>query len=137
MRKETAALSRRPRIYFEEWDAPMISAIRWVSQVIEIAGGVDVFADRSHAKDAKSRVVTAADVITARPDIIVGSWCGKRFRPEKVVGRPGFADLPAVRDGELHEIKSPIILQPGPAAFTDGLDAFIRIIRAWALRSRS
>jgi iron complex transport system substrate-binding protein len=134
VRAQSMHLARRPRIYFEEWDEPPISAIGWVSQIINIAGGIDVFESRSHAKDAKSRIVSGADIIAARPDIIVGSWCGKRFRPDKVAARPGFAAIPAVRDGELHEIKSPIILQPGPAALTDGLDAFVHIIRAWSSR---
>jgi iron complex transport system substrate-binding protein len=112
----------RPRVYFEEWDEPMISGIRWVSELIEIAGGVDVFADRSRASDARGRIVTADDVIAAAPDVIVGSWCGKKFVPERVCARPGFESIPAVRAGALHEIKSPMILQPGPAALTDGLD---------------
>jgi iron complex transport system substrate-binding protein len=111
----------RPRIYFEEWDEPMISAIAWVSELIAIAGGDDIFADRAVQKSAKDRIVTAADVIARAPEIIIGSWCGKKFQPRKVAERPGFAALPAVRDGRLHEIKSPLILQPGPAALTEGL----------------
>ena len=130
---ETARhLPRRPRIYFEEWDEPMISGIGWVSELIAIAGGVDVFASRADRKSAKDRIVTAEDVITTHPDIIIGSWCGKKFRPEKVSARPGFACIPAIRTNALHEIKSPIILQPGPAALTDGLDAIAAIVRTWA-----
>lgn len=119
--KDRAALMpRRPKVYFEEWDDPMISGIGWVSELIEAAGGSDIFADRAACKSAKERIVTAADVIARAPDIIVGSWCGKKFRPEKVIARPGFERVPAVRRGALHEIKSPLILQPGPAALTTG-----------------
>jgi iron complex transport system substrate-binding protein len=130
-RERAALLPLRPRIFFEEWDDPMISAIRWVSELIEIAGGVDVFADRSRAAAAKGRIVTAEEVIAAAPDIVIGSWCGKKFRPERVAARPGFAAVPAVRDGALFEIKSPLILQPGPAALTDGLAALQRIVNKW------
>jgi iron complex transport system substrate-binding protein len=122
-------LPSRPKVYFEEWDEPMISGIGWVSELIEIAGGENVFASLADRKAAKDRVVTADAVIAAAPDVIVGSWCGKRFRPEKVIARPGFERIPAVRDGRLFEIRSPIILQPGPAALTDGLDAMAAIIR--------
>ncbi|WP_342363189.1 cobalamin-binding protein [Terrarubrum flagellatum] len=124
----------RPRVYFEEWDEPMISGIRWVSELVEIAGGIDVFADRSRGKAATERFVTADDIISAAPDIVIGSWCGKKFRPEKFAERPGFTAIPAVRDGELHEIKSPLVLQPGPAALTDGLGALRAIIGRWAAR---
>ena len=97
-------------------------------------GGIDVFADRRTGKSAKERFVTAEEVIRQAPDIIIGSWCGKKFRPERVAARSGWQGVPAVRDGELHEIKSPIILQPGPAALTEGLAALHRIIAAWAVR---
>jgi iron complex transport system substrate-binding protein len=126
--KDRARLPRRPKVYFEEWDEPMISAIAWVSELIEAAGGSDIFADRAACKSAKDRIVTAEDVIARAPDIIVGSWCGKKFRPEKVVKRPGFERIPAVQRGALHEIKSPLILQPGPAALTDGLAALAAIV---------
>jgi len=118
----------RPRVYFEEWDEPMISGIAWVSELIEAAGGSDIFADRAACKSAKERIVTADDVVARAPDIIVGSWCGKKFRPEKVIKRPGFDRVPAVQRGALHEIKSPLILQPGPAALTDGLAALEAIV---------
>jgi iron complex transport system substrate-binding protein len=121
-------LPRRPKVYFEEWDEPMISGIGWVSELIEAAGGIDIFAGRATCKSAKERIVTAAEVIERQPDIIIGSWCGKKFRPEKVAGRPDFDLLPAVRGGALHEIKSSLILQPGPAALTDGLAALEAII---------
>jgi iron complex transport system substrate-binding protein len=122
------APAHRAKVYFEEWDAPMISAIGWVSELIAIAGGVDVFANRSRGQSATERFVTQAEVIAAAPDIIIGSWCGKKFRAERVTERPGFASLPAVQHGRLHEIKSPLILQPGPAALTDGLAALHTII---------
>jgi iron complex transport system substrate-binding protein len=132
VRAESAHLPRRPRVYFEEWDDPMISGIRWVSELIEIAGGVDVFPELARKKSAPERIVAPDAVIAAQPDIIVGSWCGKKFVPAKVAVRPGFDAIPAVRDGWLREIKSPLILQPGPAALTDGLDALAAIIRGWA-----
>ncbi len=125
-------LPHRPRVYFEEWDEPMISGIGWVSELIEAAGGIEVFPDIAARKNAKDRIVTPADVIAARPDIIVGSWCGKKFVPGKVAARPGFAAIPAVADGFLREVKSTLILQPGPAALTDGLDALAAIIAEWA-----
>ena len=125
----------RPRVYFEEWDDPMISGLQWVSELIAAAGGIEVFPHLSAAKNAKDRIVTPQEVIAAAPDIIIGSWCGKKFVPAKVAARPGFAALPAVRNGFVHEIKSTIILQPGPAALTDGLDALVRIIDDWTARA--
>ena len=127
-RQRATQLHTRPRVYFEEWDDPMISGIAWVSELIKTAGGVDVFADRASCKAAKERIVTAEEVISSKPDIIIGSWCGKKFRPDKVTKRPGFDCIPAVKYGALHEIKSPLILQPGPAALTDGLAALEAII---------
>jgi iron complex transport system substrate-binding protein len=122
----------RPRVYFEEWDDPMISGIGWVSELIAAAGGIEVFPQLSARKNAKDRIVSAADVVAARPDIIIGSWCGKKFVPAKVSARPGFAQVPAVATGWLREIKSTLILQPGPAALTDGLDQLAGIIAGWA-----
>lgn len=121
----------RPRVYFEEWDEPMISGIGWVAELIQAAGGDDIFSALSREKSAKDRIVTAEAVIQAEPDIVIGSWCGKKFRPERVAARPGFSALPAVRDGFVREIKSTLILQPGPAALTDGLDAIKQIISEW------
>jgi iron complex transport system substrate-binding protein len=126
-----AANGPRPRVYFEEWDEPMISGIRWVAELIEIAGGTEVFPQLSRRKNAKDRIVAGRDVIAAAPDIIVGSWCGKKFVPAKVAAREGFSDVPAVRNGWLREIKSTLILQPGPAALTDGLDALVAIVEEW------
>jgi iron complex transport system substrate-binding protein len=135
VRHAAAQLPRRPRVYFEEWDQPLISAIRWVSELIGIAGGDDVFPERALCALAKDRILgDAGEVIRRAPDVILGSWCGKRFRPEQVVSRAGWDAVPAVRDAELHEIKSPLILQPGPAALTDGLDAIHRILRDWSER---
>jgi iron complex transport system substrate-binding protein len=131
-RRQAATLPRRPKVYFEEWDAPMIAGIRWVSELVEVAGGDDVFAATRAGQSATERIVDAAQVIAAAPDIIIGSWCGKKLRPEKIIARPGFAEIPAVRDGQVHEVKSPLILQPGPAALTDGLTALQAIIKDWA-----
>jgi iron complex transport system substrate-binding protein len=134
VRERAEALPRRPRVYFEEWDEPMISGIKWVSELIEAAGGVEIFPKLTENKNAKDRIVMADDVISAAPDIIIGSWCGKKFVPAKVKARPGFDAIPAVRDGALHEIKSALILQPGPAALTEGLDQLVRIVGDWASR---
>ena len=132
-----ARLPRRPRVYFEEWDEPQISAIRWVSELMAIAGGDDIFPERAQASLGRDRIIAdPLDVVARAPDIIIGSWCGKKFRPERVTSRDGWHAVPAVRDGELHEIKSPLILQPGPAALTEGLDALHRIIATWSLRPR-
>jgi len=121
VRAAAARFERRPKVYFEEWDEPMISAIRWVSELIEIAGGEDIFAERSHSQAASGRIVSPELVLSQRPEVIFGSWCGKKFRPERVAARPGWRDLPAVRENRLYEIKSADILQPGPAALTDGV----------------
>lgn len=135
VRAAAARLPRRPRVYFEEWDEPQISGIRWVSELIAIAGGEDVFPELAAQALARDRIVADPREVVARaPDIIIGSWCGKKFRPERVAARPGWDAIPAVRDGELHEIKSPLILQPGPAALTDGLAALHAIIARRAQR---
>ena len=134
VRAAAAELPRRPKVYFEEWDEPIITGIRWVAELIQIAGGEDCFPELAREPLAKQRILPDGDEVVRRaPDIILGSWCGKRFRPEKVAARPGWNAIPAVRDGELHEIKSPIILQPGPAALFDGLDAIHAVIAAWAV----
>jgi iron complex transport system substrate-binding protein len=125
----------RPRVYFEEWDEPMISGIGWVSELVGVAGGEDVFPERARSHAASGRTVAdPQEVVRARPDVILGSWCGKKFRPERVAARPGWAEVPAVRDGELHEIKSADILQPGPAALTDGVRRMHEIFAAWNAR---
>lgn len=122
-----ARTGRKPRVYFEEWDEPLISGIRWASELIEIAGGEDIFAEQSRSPLAKDRKPTAEAVIAAAPDIIIGSWCGKHFRPERVAARPGWENVPAVRNGQMHEIKSAVILTPGPIAITEGLPALLDI----------
>lgn len=123
-----ARRGRRPRVYFEEWDEPQICGIRWVSELIGIAGGEDVFAERSRSPLARDRILAdPQEVVRAAPDIIIGSWCGKHFRPEKVAARPGWQDIPAVRDGRLHEIKSAVILTPGPGAIAEGLPQLLQL----------
>jgi iron complex transport system substrate-binding protein len=131
IQKRADCLPHRPRVFFEEWDDPLISAIGWVSELVEIAGGIDVFADRADRGAAKDRVVTAEEVVARSPDLIIGSWCGKKFRPERVMARPGFDRIPAAQHQDLYEIKSSLILQPGPAALTDGVRQLQNIIEAW------
>ena len=134
VRTRTEGLPKRPRVFFEEWDDPLISGIGWVSELVEIAGGVDIFADRRNQGSAKDRVVTHEEVIAREPDLIIGSRCGKKFRPERVATRAGSDRIPAVPHEDLYEIKSSLILQPGPAALTDGLAELQRIIEQWAPR---
>jgi iron complex transport system substrate-binding protein len=118
----------RPLVYFEEWDSPMITGIKWVSELIEIAGGVDVFSELSSNQDATNRVVTSQQVIKAAPDVIVASWCGKKVRHSVFMERDGWSVVPAVANNRIYEIKSPLILQPGPAALTEGLDKLVKIL---------
>ncbi len=132
IRAAAAALPRRPRVYFEEWDEPPISAIRWVSELVGIAGGDDIFPELAARPLGRDRIIADPQEIVRRaPDLIIGSWCGKKFRPEKVAARAGWQDVPAVRAGQLFEIKSADILQPGPAALTDGVEQLHRLIMAW------
>ena len=127
-----AAGARRPKVFFEEWDEPHISAIRWVSELMTIAGGDDCFPELSLESMGKQRIIAdGATIVQRSPDIVLVSWCGKKFRPEKVAAREGWADVPAVRDGQLFEIKSADILQPGPAALTDGVQQMHRIFMHW------
>ena len=130
--ERSKAFKRRPRVYFEEWDEPMISGIRWVSELVEVAGGEDVFKDRSFSLLAAGRIVGAEDVVKHDPEVILGSWCGKKFRPERVAARPGWDQVSAVKANQLHEIKSAEILQPGPAALIDGVRRLHAIFAAWA-----
>ena len=133
LRAAAAKLPCHPRVYFEEWDEPQISGIAWVSELVGLAGGVDIFPELAQESLAKHRIVQdPLEVPRRAPDIILGSWCGKKFRPRTVEARPGWGEVPAVRDGELHEIKSSLILQPGPAALTDGVNAIHSIIADWA-----
>ena len=130
IRDAASRFPRKSKVYFEEWDEPMISGIRWVSELIEIAGGEDIFSGQSRSHAASGRVVQDAyEVVRRQPEVIFGSWCGKKFRPERVAARPGWSDIPAVKRGELHEIKSADILQPGPAALTDGVRRIHEILR--------
>jgi len=128
-----ANLPRRPRVFFEEWDEPHISAIQWVSELIGIAGGDDIFPELATQSLGKHRIIADPDEIVRRnPDIIIGSWCGKKFRPEKVAARAGWGEVAAVKTGQLFEIKSPDILQPGPAALTDGVAQLHQIVLDWS-----
>ena len=129
--REAAQRPRRPRIYFEEWDDPLISGICWVDELVEIAGGEPVFPELRSGRLARERIVTSEQVIAAAPDIIIGSWCGKPVRREKIAARTGWEQIPAVRAGQLYEIKSAYILQPGPAALTEGVGQIQRIVNAW------
>ena len=127
------ALPRRPRVFFEEWDEPHISAIRWVSQLTGIAGGDDCFPELALQSLGKNRIIAdGGEIVRRNPDIIVGSWCGKKFRPEKVAARPGWEQVNAVKNRQLFEIKSADILQPGPAALTDGVEQLHRIVMQWS-----
>ncbi len=131
-----AAGARRPKVFFEEWDVPHISAIRWVSELIGIAGGEDCFAELGQESLGKNRIIAdGGEIVRRNPDIVIGSWCGKKFRPELVAARSGWDMVNAVRDQQLFEIKSADILQPGPAALTDGVDQMHRICMQWMDRS--
>ena len=124
------AQGRRPRVFFEEWDEPLIAGIGWVSELVEVAGGADVFASLRTAQAAKDRIVTPDAVAAAKPDLILASWCGKKVVPDRIRARPGWsASPPSPRTGSF-EIKSPLILQPGPAALTDGLDAIVAALKS-------
>ena len=130
-----ALAGRKPRVYFEEWDEPMISGISWVSELIVLAGGDDCFAAEAAQHEAGRRIIADPQEVPRRaPDIIVGSWCGKHFRAERVAARDGWGEVPAVRDGELHEVKSALILTPGPVAIEAGLPALQEILLDWAKR---
>ena len=134
----TDAYSRKPSVYFEEWDDPLISGIQWVSELVGIAGGTDCFPELATQSLGKNRIIADHNEVIARqPDIIIGSWCGKKFRPERVAERVGWGAIPAVRDEQIFEIKSANILQPGPAALTDGVDQLHQIIGNWVERSAS
>lgn len=124
--------ARRPKVFFEEWDVPHISAIRWVSELIGVAGGDDCFPELALEPMGKQRIIAdGAEIVRRDPDIIFGSWCGKKFRPENVAARLGWAEVAAVKNKQLFEIKSPDILQPGPAALTDGVKKMHAFIIAW------
>ncbi len=130
--QKAVGFKRRPRVYFEEWDEPHMSTIRWVSELMGIAGGDDIFPELALQSMGRDRIIASGQTIVKRaPDIVIGSLCGKKFRPEKVAARPGWQDVPAVRTGQIFEIKSADILQPGPAALTDGVAQMHRIFSQW------
>jgi iron complex transport system substrate-binding protein len=130
--QRVAAGARRPKVYFEEWDEPPISAIRWVSELLGIAGGDDCFPELAQAHGGKQRIIAdSGEIVRRNPDIVIGSWCGKKFRPENVAAREGWQAVNAVRHGQLFEIKSCDILQPGPAALTDGVAQLHAIVTRW------
>lgn len=132
VREQSRQWTVRPKVYFEEWNDPLMSGIGWVSEMIRIAGGEDAFEELSVYPKAKQRIVAdPAEVVRRAPDIIIGSWCGKKFQPASLVSRPGWEDIPAVRTGMVFEIKSPDILSPGPAAITEGLTQIAALIRRW------
>jgi len=133
VRARAQRLPRHPRVYFEEWDEPLISGIRWVSELVQLAGGEDCFPELARESLGRNRIIAdPAEVARRAPDIVLGSWCGKKFRPETVAARAGWGEVPAVRDGFLREIKSALILQPGPAALSDGVRAIQGVIEEWA-----
>ena len=134
IRDSVAPRPDRPRVYFEEWDDPLISGICWVDELVEIAGGDPVFPELRQGKLAKERIVTSEQVIAAAPDIIIGSWCGKPVRRDRIAARAGWDRIPAIQAGQIHEIKSAYILQPGPAALTEGVAQLLRIVQAWEAR---
>ncbi len=132
IRERAAARPRRPRVFFEEWYDPLISGIRWTEELVAIAGGEPIFPELAHASLAKDRIVTSEQVIERAPEVIIGSWCGKPVRRERIASRPGWSTVPAVRDGRIFEVKSTYILQPGPAALTDGVSQLEAILRSCA-----
>ena len=128
LKKKSSKKRIRPKVYFEEWGNPLISGICWVSELIEIAGGDDIFSELRSSKSAKERIVSPQEVYKRNPDIIIASWCGKRFRKKELVEREGWRNIKAVQDDKIYEIDSTLILQPGPAALTDGLDELVKFI---------
>jgi iron complex transport system substrate-binding protein len=136
IRERASTLPYRPRVFFEEWYDPLISGIRWTEELVSIAGGEPIFPELEHASLAKDRIVTSEQVIARAPDVIIGSWCGKPVRPARIASRPGWSEVPAVKHGRIYEVKSTYILQPGPAALTEGVQQLERIIRA-SVQSRA
>src|SRR6185436_3822640 len=129
IREQSRSLPRRPKVFFEEWYDPLISGIRWTEELVEIAGGDPIFPELAGAGLAKDRIVSSEQVIERAPDVIIGSWCGKPVRTERIASRPGWQEVPAVRNGHIYEVKSTYILQPGPASLTDGVKQLEDIIR--------
>ena len=138
MRAKVCHLPSRPRIYFEEWGDPLISGIQWVSELIDLAGAEDCFPELASSALAKGRIIEDPNEVVRRaPDIIIGSWCGRKFQPKKLISRPGWSNIPAVRHGNVYEIKSALILQPGPAALTDGVSKIHEIVKQWVERDQA
>jgi len=131
IRRSAAAMTRRPRVFFEEWDAPLISGIRWVEELVEIAGGDPIFPELRDKALGKDRIVDPALVVERDPDVIVASWCGKAMKKRTILERPGWDRISAVRGDRIHEIKSTYILQPGPASLTEGVARLHAILKAW------
>jgi iron complex transport system substrate-binding protein len=135
-RAAAASLPRRPRVFFEEWHEPLISGIRWCSELVELVGGQDVCAESRSQQGASGRVYLPEEIAHRDPELVVASWCGRKVSAEKIRARPGWAVVSAVRDDQIYEIKSTYILQPGPAALTDGVDQLARIVQAVARGER-
>ena len=129
IRERAATLPSRPKVYFEEWYDPLISGIRWTEELVRIAGGDPIFPELEHASLAKDRIVASEQVIARAPEVIIGSWCGKPVRPARITARPGWDGVPAVKNGHIYEVKSTYILQPGPAALTEGVRQLHDVIR--------
>ena len=136
IKSETSKWKFKPKVFFEEWYEPTISGIGWVSELIEIAGGIDCYVENAKHQGGKDRIIAnPMDVVARAPDIVIGSWCGKRFHPHKVGEREGWSNVPAVLNNEIYEIKSAVILQPGPAALTEGLDQIYEKIKRWHINN--
>jgi iron complex transport system substrate-binding protein len=134
LREAAAEFTVRPRVFFEEWDDPLISGIQWVEELVEIAGGDPIFPELRHAKLGPQRVVSPDDVVRRDPEVIVASWCGKAVNKDRIASRPGWSGVTAIRNGNVYEIKSAYILQPGPASLTEGVtqlhEIFSRVTHA-------
>ncbi len=136
IKDQIASQDQKPKVYFEEWYDPIITGIQWVSELIVIAGGIECYPELSRQNLAKNRIIAdPLDVVQRNPDIIIGSWCGRKFHPDQLAKRKGWENVSAVKNGQIFEIKSATILQPGPAALTDGLDQIKTIIDNWHLGS--
>ena len=137
IRLSSKRLKKNPKVFFEEWDDPIITGIKWVSELIEIAGGIDIFKYYSSKPNAKDRIIKNSDeVINANPDIIFASWCGKKLNKDKIINRNNWHMINAVKNNDIYEVKSPLILQPGPAALTDGLNEIKNVISNWNMQQK-
>ena len=137
IRLSSKNLKNNPKVFFEEWDDPIITGIEWVSELVEIAGGIDIFKNHSSKPNAKDRIIKNSDeVVNANPDIIFASWCGKKLNKDKIINRNNWHMINAVKNNDIYEIKSPLILQPGPAALTDGLNEIKKVISNWDMKQK-